>query len=77
MNKNITIERVKAAAALQGHRLSYEQAIELIGIAQDGYAEQIETETIEQCIEFLDDNACEHSGQLHNMPRLYKGSDVI
>ena len=37
MNKTISIERVKATAHLQGHRLSESQVKELIGIVEAGY----------------------------------------
>jgi len=33
---------------------------------------QVEEETIQADIEFLDDMACEHSGNLNNRPRKYK-----
>ena len=47
MNKNITIERVKAAAALQSHRLSNDQAIELIGIAQADQNDELKAQVNE------------------------------
>ena len=47
MNKNITIERVKAAAALQCHRLSDEQAIELIGIAEACHGDELKAQVNE------------------------------
>ena len=47
MNKNITIERVKAAAMLQGHRLSDGQAIELIGIAEACHGDELKVQVNE------------------------------